>query len=187
MAGLNADDVAGVANRDPAALRRVYGALAPAVHGYALARGSADPEGVVQEVFLAVFTRETAISGGVSGLRTLVFSVAHARLVDEARQRSRRPIEVEYASADDPRQAPSAEYAAVGHLTQEAALALLRELPPAQREVVALRVVAGMSLDETAAIVQRSVGAVKQLQRRGLLALRELAVEGGVTNDHTGR
>jgi RNA polymerase sigma-70 factor (ECF subfamily) len=47
--------------------------------------------------------------------------------------------------------------------------------------VVALRTVAGLSLEETADVLGRSVGAIKQLQRRGLLGLRALAEERGVT------
>jgi RNA polymerase sigma factor (sigma-70 family) len=52
--------------------------------------------------------------------------------------------------------------------------ALLDELGDDQRAVVMLRVVADLSLEQTAEVLGRSVGAVKQLQRRGLLRLRAL-------------
>jgi RNA polymerase sigma-70 factor (ECF subfamily) len=57
---------------------------------------------------------------------------------------------------------------------------LLAGLNEDQRTVVALRVVGQLSLEETADVTGKSVGAVKQLQRRGLLALRHrvLAREG---------
>jgi RNA polymerase sigma-70 factor (ECF subfamily) len=46
--------------------------------------------------------------------------------------------------------------------------------------VVALRVLGDLSLEQTAAVVGKSTGAVKQLQRRGLLALRTLVESGEV-------
>ena len=50
----------------------------------------------------------------------------------------------------------------------------LDQLPDSQREVVLLRYVLSLSLAETAAAIERSEGAVKQLQMRGLTALRGL-------------
>jgi RNA polymerase sigma factor (sigma-70 family) len=58
---------------------------------------------------------------------------------------------------------------------------LLRELPADQRDVLALRVIADLSVDAVAEIIGRSPGAVKQLRRRGLLGLRRLVLERGVT------
>ena len=48
-----------------------------------------------------------------AGLRTFVFSVAHARLVDDVRRRARRPAELPYEPELDDRHEPSAEHAAV--------------------------------------------------------------------------
>ena len=53
----------------------------------------------------------------------------------------------------------------------EAALTLLRDLTPDQREVVALRVIAGLTVRETAAIVHKSDGAVRVLSHRALRSL----------------
>jgi RNA polymerase sigma-70 factor (ECF subfamily) len=61
-------------------------------------------------------------------------------------------------------------------------LALLDQLSPDYRDVLALRVVADLGVEQTAAVMERSVGSVKQLQRRALRALRaELAAAAGVT------
>jgi RNA polymerase sigma-70 factor (ECF subfamily) len=56
----------------------------------------------------------------------------------------------------------------------ESALALLHRLGDDQRQALTLRVVAELSLDETAEVMGRSIGAVKQLQRRALEALRAI-------------
>ena len=54
---------------------------------------------------------------------------------------------------------------------------MLSILPPDQQAVLALRIVAELSLEETAQVIGRSVGAVKQLQRRALLALKTAAAD----------
>jgi RNA polymerase sigma-70 factor (ECF subfamily) len=56
---------------------------------------------------------------------------------------------------------------------------LLAKLGDEQKTVILLRILGDLSLEETARVVGKSVGAVKQLQRRGLLALREHAEAGG--------
>jgi RNA polymerase sigma factor (sigma-70 family) len=170
---LTEQDVASAVAGEPAALRRVYEVLAPAIAGYLRSRGSEDPEGVTQDVFVALLPQLRRLRGGNRGLRTLAFSIAHARLVDELRRRTRRPAETTLEPDDDPRVAPSAEDRAMAQIEGAEMIELLAGLSEDQRTVVALRVVAQLSLEETADVIGRSVGAVKQLQRRGLLALRE--------------
>jgi len=54
-------------------------------------------------------------------------------------------------------------------------VAALLALTPDQREVVTLRFVADLSLEDVAAMTGRSVGATKALQHRALAALSEIA------------
>lgn len=166
---------------DAAAFRTIFAELSPVVLGYLTAKGVADPEAVTSDVFLAVLPRLDGLSGGVAGLRTFVMSVAHARMVDDARRRSRQPLPYEYDASIDPRVARSAEQEAMDALGAQTVVTLLRELPTDQRDVLALRVIADLSVDAVAEIIGRSPGAVKQLQRRALLGLRQLIVERGVT------
>lgn len=172
MGRLTEDTVRAAREGDAEALSAVYDSLAPQVRGYLLARGSDDPDGVTHEVFIQVLQRIGSVSGGASGLRALVFSVAHARLVDELRQRSRRGTPVGYDPETDPRATDSAEHTVVDatlapHLEQ--GLGLLSE---DQRSVVLLRAVGQLSEAETAVALDRSVGSVKQLYRRALARLR---------------
>lgn len=162
----------------PWGLRAVYEELAPRVHGYLRARGASEPEDLTSEVFLTVFSRLATVTGGASGLRTLVFSVAHARLVDDLRRRSRRGDAVPYEPWHDERTAPSPEDEVVDRIQSAELRALLHQLPDEQRDVLLMRLVADLSVEQTAAAVGRSAGAVKQLQRRGLLALRALLQDG---------
>jgi RNA polymerase sigma-70 factor (ECF subfamily) len=166
---------------DPHAFRQVYDALAGQVLGYLTSRGVEDPEGLTSEVFLAVLPRLPELTGGSGGLRTLVFSVAHARAVDDARRRARRPGNLPYEPEHDERRAESAEHTAVRTLEAERALALMHELNEDQRTVIALRIVGDLTLEQTSAVTGKTVASVKQLQRRGLLRLRELMAATGVS------
>jgi RNA polymerase sigma-70 factor (ECF subfamily) len=79
------------------------------------------------------------------------------------------------ASDDDP------AAAAISRLGEERVRRLLDALPPDQRDVVVMRILADLSVAQVAEAVGRSEGAVKQLQRRGLLALRTLLEHEGAT------
>jgi len=158
---------------DPDALGEIYRILSPRVVGYLRARGASDPEGTTTDTFIQVFQRIESLTGGASGLRSLVFTVAHARLVDDLRARARGPILEEYEPIDDIRTTDSAEEAALRRQALQDVLNTLACLPDDQKSVITLRILGQLSLEETANVMERSVGAIKQLQRRGLITLRE--------------
>ena len=70
------------------------------------------------------------------------------------------------------------EGAVLASLTNEALLAALTELPTEQRECLVMRFLQGLSIAETAEILGRSAGAVKQLQLRGVRNLAKILPEG---------
>lgn len=176
------DDVLPAAQAGQAwALRIVHEALAPKVAAYLRARGAAEPDDLTSEVFLTVFAKLPTVSGGAAGLRTFTFSVAHARLVDDLRRRSRREPVVPYDPASDDRAAGSAEDDALSALGTERVRRLLATLVPDQRDVLVLRILGELTVEQVAEALGKSTGAVKQLQRRGLLALRRTLTEEGVT------
>ncbi len=176
------DDVVSAARSgDGDALTTVYVTLAPKVTGYLRARGVEDAEGLTNEVFVQVLGKLGGLVGGAAGLRTFVFSVAHARSVDEHRRRARRPAEAPYQPELDDRREPSAEAVALDGVGEQHVHDVLRELSEEQRSVITLRVLGDLTLEQTAEVLDKSVGAVKQLQRRGLMALRALVERGEVS------
>jgi RNA polymerase sigma factor (sigma-70 family) len=176
------EDVMAAARKgDGTAFRTIYQELSPIVLGYPRSHGVPDPEAVTSDIFVSVLQRMDRLVGGVAGLRTFVMSVAHARYVDEARRRRRQPRAAAYDATLDPRITGSAEDEALAYVGAASILVLLQSLPTDQREVLSLRFVADIAIDDVAAIIGRSPGAVKQLQRRGLLALRRLLAEQAVT------
>ena len=77
---------------------------------------------------------------------------------------------------DDATEGP--ESAVLAGLTNEVLLTALTELPTEQRECLIMRFLQGMSIAETALALDRSDGAVKQLQLRGVRNLAKLVPEG---------
>jgi RNA polymerase sigma-70 factor (ECF subfamily) len=66
-------------------------------------------------------------------------------------------------------------------LATERVLATLDRLSAEQRDVLVLRIVGDLTVAQVAAVVGRSEGAVKALQRRGLEAVRRILSTEGVT------
>lgn len=159
------------------ALRALYERYAPAVAGYLRSRGAREPEDLTSEVFLGVLPRLSTFRGDEAAFRSFVFTVAHARLVDDLRRRSRTPDAVPWSADDDGRTTASAEEGALESVGTQRVLRLLEQLVPDQRDVLLLRVVADLTVDQVADVLGKSSGAVKQLQRRGLIALRRLLEE----------
>ena len=77
---------------------------------------------------------------------------------------------------DDATEGP--EGAVLAGLTNEVLMQALTELPAEQRDCLVMRFLQGMSIAETAAVLGRSDGAVKQLQLRGVRNLAKLMPEG---------
>lgn len=176
------------------AFERIYTELAGPVCGYLRSQGVDDPDGETNEVFLRAFRRFAAFDGDAANLRSWIFTIAHNRIIDGRRFRSRRPAEpratVDRAGADfgvrDPTAsrggwsaAPAASAAddALARLDEERLLRQLDLLPADQRDVLLLRFIADLSLDETASAMGRTVGAVKALQHRALATARRRLAE----------
>jgi RNA polymerase sigma-70 factor (ECF subfamily) len=172
---LSDDELSAALAGDPSGFSAVYTVISPAVLGYFRARGVDDAEALTQDVFVDVLPKLARVTGGHSGLRTFIFSIAHARLVDHHRRAERTPYLAEYDPRDDTRYAASAEDEALGSLGGIADS--LSRLNDEQREVLILRIVADLSIEQVARIMDKTPGAIKQLQRRGLSALRELVTE----------
>ena len=172
------DEYTPTVGEDPALFfTAAYNSFSGQVRGYLQARGVHDPEAVTQDVFLALYPKIPSLHGGLQGAKSLLFSIAHARLVDHYRKREREPAFSSFEPELDDRRAPSAEAQAFGHGEGLGVTELLAGLRDDYREVLALRVVADLSLEETAATMGKTQGAVKQLQRRALHALRECALQ----------
>ena len=161
----------------------LYRDLAPLVHGYLRSRGCREPEDVVGEVFLAVARDLGSFSGGERSFRSWVLTVAHHRMLDQLRYQSRRPSEPVAGEVIAGTTARGAVGGTVGGNVEDEALqslttarirTLVDRLAGDQRDVLLLRIIGGLTVTEVADALNKSPGAVKALQRRGLAAVKRL-------------
>jgi RNA polymerase sigma-70 factor (ECF subfamily) len=173
-AGVSFETVLAAAQSDTAwALGTLWRTFAPAVHGFLRSRGSREAEDLTSEVFMTVFDQLGTFRGGEAEFRSFLFTIAYRRLTDELRQRSRRGEAEQWSPESDPRLTASAEETAEAQLGEAAAIALIDALPVDQREVMTLRILADLTVEQIAQVLGKRAGAVKALQRRALENLRK--------------
>ena len=149
----------------------------PAVLRYASARlGRRDvAEDVTQEVCLAVLTALPSYQDTGRPFRSFVFGIAAHKVADAHRAAYRSRDVVTEDLPDAPDDAPGPEEMAVRSEDGRQAMALLAHLPDDQRELLLLRVAAGLSAEEVGGVLGMTPGAVRVAQHRALAKLRELA------------
>lgn len=152
------------------AFEGIYRAMAGQVRRFLAASGAPDPDATTQEVFLRVLRSLDRFDGDAEHLRSWVFTVARNLLVDEHRAAACRPVLTGEPTPDHP--APGGEQELVDGLDARRVREVLATLPVEQREVVVLRFLVDMPLAEVAAVLGRSLPAVKALQHRGVARLR---------------
>lgn len=162
------------------AFSAIYAELAGPVAAYLRAKGVPDADDLTSEVFISVFTGIRTFEGDLRQLRSWVFTIAHRRIIDHWRRTGRRPSLDPYEPDDDDRTSPSAESEAMDIVGNERVVSLLDQLTEDQREVLLLRIVGDLTIEEIAATLDRQPGAIKALQRRGLAALRKILAKEGV-------
>jgi RNA polymerase sigma factor (sigma-70 family) len=158
---------------DAVAWNELYRSLAPAVAGYFGLRGARDPDDLTSETFVAVFRNIGTFRGSIEAFRSWVFVIAHRRLIDDRRARGRRPesrslADVSLQARDD------VESDAAAVMSVADVKALCGRLAVDQADVLILRILGDLTIEQIAEVMGKSPGAVKQLQRRGLDGLRRL-------------
>lgn len=145
-----------------------YRQLAPAVLAYLRAERAPDPEDILGEIFLQVARDVRRFKGSDDELRRWVFTIARHRLIDARRRRARRPQVDDAAIPDTPSPDENADP------VDPELISALAQLTPEQREVVVLRFVADLSIEEVAAMTKRKPGAVKAMQHRAVSQLARI-------------
>lgn len=163
------------------AWEEIYSELAGPVAGYLRSRGAADPEDLSSEVFYQVARDIHRFDGDESKFRSWVFVIAHRRLIDERRAKGRRPNRVDEPLIMLEAEGGDVEQEAMDELSTAQVNHILESLTESQRHVLALRIVADLTLEETASVMGKRVGAVKALQRRALASVEALMAGGRVT------
>jgi RNA polymerase sigma-70 factor (ECF subfamily) len=137
--------------------------------------GSADD--VAQEVCMAVLTALPRYVDQGRPFAAFVYGIAGHKVADAQRAGFRDRSDVTDTLPERADEGPGPEATAVAAAAAAAAAALLDRLPPAHRELLLLRVVAGLSAEETGAALGMTPGAVRVAQHRALARLRTLSSE----------
>ena len=163
----------------PWAWQYLYERLAPAVAGYLRAQGAREVDDLTSETFLGVVRGIRRFTGDEAQLRSWVFVIAHRRLQDERRRRATRPDPLPLEDVP-PSPSGDAESEALHRLATARVRAVCARLAPDQRDVLLLRLVADLTVDQIAQVLGKTPGAVKALQRRGFEAVRRTLEREGV-------
>lgn len=140
---------------------------------------AADAEDAAQEIFVELWKFAHRYDATAGSEESFVATIARRRLIDKLRSRNRRPPTESFDEElmVDPSDDPSAANFASAEV--DVAQRALARLDDAQRQVLLMGIVEGMTHSEIATATGRPLGTVKTQMRRGLIKVRELIEAGG--------
>lgn len=190
-------DLAALASEgDRSALNELLTRVRAVAHRYVRSRlwtypGGADlVDDVAQEVCVAVFGALGRYRDEGRPFEAFVYGIAARKVADA--QRASAVADVATPDLPDSEdESPTPEEHAVRHSEIQHIMELLERLPEKLREILRLRVVAGMSAEETGRALGMTPGAVRVAQHRALNTLRgyvghEAQLERGAGEGHHG-
>ena len=160
---------------DEAALSELYTLYFPRVYRYILARtgNTYDAEDLAEEVFMRVLEAIGRFQWREAPFSAWLFRIAHNAVISQRRKENARG-----------RSAPLTDGLAVdsagpdelveNRLALNQIMDAAQRLPDAQRQVIALRFAAELSVAETARAMGKGEGNVKVIQHKAISKLREI-------------
>jgi RNA polymerase sigma-70 factor (ECF subfamily) len=158
---------------DDAAAATLYRRVQPRLIRYLRSQEPQVADDLAADVWLAVSGRLDSFGGDEADFRAWMFTIARRRVLDHRRRGVRRRTTSMSPDDLDERSVDAAPDPADLTEAQEAVDLITSLLPPAQAEVIILRVVADLDADTVARIMGRSSNWVRVNQHRGL---RKLAI-----------
>lgn len=157
---------------DAPTLAKLHDQYYPAIYRYVFVRlgDEAAAQDIASETFLRLINAIQSKTPPHTSVRGWLFGTATHLIGDYVRRAPREQARIE----DDHRAEFSTEMQVEKRLQFGAIRAAMRHLTPEQEQVLLLRFGNGFPLEETAALMGKSVNAVKVLQFRATQALRKL-------------
>lgn len=174
---------------DISALEGVLAHVHPVVVRYCRSRMStghrslASADDVAQEVCMAVLTALPSFRHEGKPFLAFVYGICAHKVADAHRVAARSRTLSVAEVPDSPSTERGPEQSAVADSTAAAVEDLLHNLPETQQEILRLRVVVGLSAEETAEALGMTAGAVRVSQHRALAKLRHLLSTDAVLNE----
>jgi RNA polymerase sigma-70 factor, ECF subfamily len=174
--------LAGAKTGAPWALEALYRDLQPRLLRYLNSQAPKVAEDLASETWIGVAVSVPWFEGDEDAFRAFLFTVARRRVLDHRRKEyGRRTDPTEHETLEGLSPASDGEQAALDQVGTGWALEQIATLPPDQAEVVLLRVIGDLSVDEVASIVGKRPGTVRSLQLRALRRLARQLTEEAVT------
>ena len=143
------------------------------VYGYLRACKAQEPEDLTSEVFLGMLRGIARFNGNQPDFRRWLMTIAHRLLVDQRRCQAAGKVQLSEPSSLEAVETTHDLHELHAVKIDSEIVAAFSHLTDAQREVLALRFIADVSLRGVASITGRPKGAVKALQNRGLKSVRK--------------
>jgi len=161
---------------DPEALAHLYGVLFTPLTTY-LRSQVRDPhlaDDLAQETFVELVRGCQTLTGDPAQIRGWIFQAARRNVIDYTRYNRRRPEQLFAEMPDSWSQEQGPGDIALRNDDAEQMRQALARLGPDQAQVLTLRFLGGLSAAEVGAVMGKSEGAVRALQRRGISALANI-------------
>ncbi|QCW49712.1 sigma-70 family RNA polymerase sigma factor [Nocardioides dongxiaopingii] len=166
---------------DADAFGQLFDHYQPSVYRFLFYRTRSVPlaEDLTSETFLRALRNMTSFRWQGKDFGAWLMTIARNLAHDHHKAgRTRLELSTEDMGAHDDAGEDSPEDQVLTGLTNELLLEALTKLPDEQRDCLVMRFLQGMSIAETATVLGKSDGAVKQLQLRGVRNLAKLMPEG---------
>lgn len=163
---------------DQEALTQIYDLFSDALFAYAFKHvgDSQIAEDLVAETFRRFLTALERGGGPTEHLRAYLYRIVHNLITDLYRREPPPAQELDEERLVEDKPGP----ASIVAVSQEAEVVrkALRLLTPDQRQVLTLKYLEGWNSSEIAQSMEKSLGAVKALQHRGVASLKRILLEG---------
>ena len=163
---------------DPGALAELYDRQFDGIYRYLFTRlrHQADAEDFTEQVFLKMVDSIQRYRPRGVAFSSWLYRIAHNLLVDRYRRAGREAVELTDQVQDG---RPHADPATLAQNSEDRRLLIeaMRRLTPEQQQVITMRFIDNLSVDEIAHLTRRRPGAIHSMQHRALASLNRFLLE----------
>ena len=163
---------------DAGALAELYDRHFDGIYRYLFTRvrHQADAEDLTEQVFLKMVDSIARYRPRGVAFSSWLYRIAHNMLVDRYRRAGRSAVELtEHVRDDRPQTDPAAM--AQNSEDRRRLLEAMRRLTPEQQQVITMRFIDNLEVDEIARMTRRRPGAIHSMQHRALASLYRYLLE----------
>jgi RNA polymerase sigma-70 factor (ECF subfamily) len=164
---------------DPGALAEIYERYFDPIYRYCYTRTGhqADAEDLTEQVFLKMVDGLPAYRPSGASFSAWLYRIAHNLVVDRYRRAGRSTVELHDQLPDaGPHSDPEWRFARSED--RQRLLEAIRQLTVEQQQVIALRFIDNLPVEDVAALMNRKPGAIHAMQHRALASLHRLLEAG---------